>query len=174
METVAFDTILTNSLRAYAATIGGFVVLVFIILAIDVLYHFITKNSNSFSIWSFTSNSKKKTTKLSNKEQIILGILLIVVMVALLLGRTFNIYSDISKKQYICVTTNYEFTPSTEKEGGLFSNGYVYISVDGKRMALELPEGWTLDEFPQGTYYGDVWYSKDSEYILAFYNKSIP
>lgn len=168
MNTLVFERLLIDSLRAEAVKIGKYILILAIILTVDVAYYCMSKSNNAFSIWSFSSSKKKNKTKLTAKNQIGLCALIIAILIVVLTWSAIRVHTDISKQQYLCVTTDYEFTSASLEEGGLLSNGYVYISVDGKKKALELPADWNLDTFPQGSFYGDVWYSKASKYILAF------
>ena len=148
--------------------------LVIVVLGLIVLWLIIeltwfckTKSNDGISIWNLFSSKPIFKNRLTLKQQIGRDIAAIIILIVYVLYGGIPIVHDISSQQFIQIEAKYSRTDRSS-EGNLFSNGRAYIEVDGQNMGLNLPYGWTDDEFPEGTYFGTVWYSEESHYILAF------
>ena len=78
---------------------------------------------------------------------------------------------DISREQYIQADAIYSRTEESS-ESDWFTNGCAYVEIDGEAIRVELPRGWTEEDFPLGDFSGTVWYGKQSKVLLAFYQKN--
>ena len=136
-------------------------------LTFYIIYYMITRSNEGIGIWSFIPILKNRKARYTLKQQIvesICGVLLFGITTVLI---AYPMYEDINNQQYEQVITQYSRTNSSS-EANWLSNGYVYIELDGENISLNLPYGWTEEEFPLGEFTGSVWYARDSKVILSF------
>lgn len=129
------------------------------------LYHLKKGRKNGISILQLLPFEGNTKNRLSIKEQIGFKITAIILLVCFVVWNIIPAYYDCSNQQFVQVSTSY---CRMQSDKNLFSNGTVYIYVDGERIALDLPADWDKEEFPEGEYSGIVWYSKFTKIILAF------
>ena len=141
--------------------------LVIATLVVEVIWFCTQRSNKGISIWSFLGKKPLFAQRLSLKQQIMRDVVVIVILSAFLICSAIPNYRDIKNEQYVEIRANYTRNERTS-DGNLFTNGHVYIDVNGEILTLELPRGWTGEEFPLGTFYGTVWYSMETKVILAF------
>ena len=105
--------------------------------------------------------------KYTTKQQISLTVMAIVLVLAFAAWGIIPICRDIAGQQYIAAEASYQRAEPVSGKG-LFSNGQVTVEIEGESLTLDLPAGWTAEEFPAGSFTGTVWYGRESEIILAF------
>ena len=143
-------------------------VIVLILLIYNVLVGHIKSSNDGVSIWSIFTNNTLFRNKLSLKQQIVSKIICLVLIPVLLIALFLvPAYNDLSNQQFIQVCCEYSRKEATFN-GNLFSNGRVLIKTEGEEFSLDLPFGYNTVEFPVGTYYGMIWYSRDTRIILSF------
>lgn len=142
-------------------------VLVIVTLLIETIYCCVNRSNKGISVWTFLTRKPLFSQRLTLRQQITRDIVVSVILCAILISSAFPIYSDIKQLGYVEVEAQYTRNERSS-EGNLLSYGHVYVETNGEMLSLELPRGWTNEEFPLGTYYGTVWYSKRTKVILAF------
>lgn len=161
-----FDDILVKTFSGRAFIILFVILLIAISTSIRVIYYCRTKNNHGFSVIDFVMGRKNRKAKLSTKQQIGMNLSVLVILTLFCLYWICPAYRDVRNQQYIQIRGQYKRT-EISSEGNLFSNGYVYVYKDGKRIDLVLPANWTPEEFPLGEFSGTIWYSKETKMILS-------
>lgn len=167
MDYAVFDDKLLLTLNGRSRVIIVVIIFVAITLLFEVIYFCITKSNRGVSIWNLFMQKPLFATRLTTKQQIGRDITVLCILTFIFIFTSLPIFSDIANQQYVKIEAQYSRNDRTS-DGNLFSYGHVYAETDKKTVTLELPYGWTEDEFPLGTYRGTVWYSEESKVILAF------
>lgn len=146
-------------------------VIILVLLVYNIIYRKKTGKNEVTTIWGtiFSTSNKAKGNQKYTLKQLIAGriIVLVIIPVYLLFQFVLPMQNDITNCQYIQVEGVY--THKTEDKGMyVFSNGCVYIETDDTIIRLDLPKGWSEKEFPLGTYYGTIYYAKDTQIALGF------
>lgn len=161
-----FDIRILRTFCSRYMIVAVVILIIAVTLTIELVYYHKTKSSQGISIWNLLSKKPVFAQRLSIKQQISRDLIAIVILSVYLCYSIIPIYNDVSNQQYIEVDALYSRT-ARDADGNLFSNGQIYIEVSGEVIRLELPEDWTEDEFPEGTFWGTIWYSKESKMVLS-------
>ena len=169
LEQTLRSTLWGKGLRFWIA--GGILLAV---LLIDVIYFCVTHSDETFidSYRRRLRNGRYYKPKLSAKGYIFLeGVTLSAVLVWMCISLV-PMHLDISREQYIQADAIYSRTEESS-EPDWFTNGCAYVEIDGEAIRVELPRGWTEEDFPLGDFSGTVWYGKQSKVLLAFYQNEM-
>ncbi len=142
-------------------------IICFITLTIRLVIRKTTGSNEGVGLWSLIPGLNKQKSRYSLKYQIGLDIVCIILVTGFLIWQGYPMYKDIQNEQYEEVYTEYSRTYQDSKKS-FVSNGTVHIRIDGKLVSMELPTGWTKEDFPEGEFTGTVRYAKDSKVILSF------
>lgn len=162
---------LTDTLHALGGIYAIGLILVISSLLFDCIYYYRTHSEYGISIFTIkakiTGTKTKRKPMLSLKDQIVVEIIALFLVLGVMFWHLGSIYNDISNQQYERIFTNY-----SREEGSTdtswFSYGHAYIEIDGEKVRVELPYKWTEEEFPQGDFRGIAWYSQKSKILLVF------
>lgn len=116
------------------------------------------------------AHAKKKKERLSNRQKKLLTTTAILVILLPFVMSTdiIAMKRDIEDRQIIEAYGHYTLDATVKPRNSWTINGRVYVTIDGESITLKLPAGWTYDSFPEGNYWGKVYYSQDSLIILHF------
>ena len=160
-----FEQRIINTVANHCKITAILLVIILLLLAAELLYYRKTKSNEGVTIWVMLGICKSASSRFSLRDQILLKAGGIILLLGVMLGNMIPAYKDISQKQYMCVSTIYS-NDNTKASSGWLSNGYIYIEVDGEKLRLELPYGWTTEEFPAGSFPANVYYGKDTMLVL--------
>lgn len=166
MNTLMFQERLLHTTIARYRIWGIMLIVLAIFLVLDLVYKHKTKSKAGISWVSILLGKGNSSNRLTLNQQI-LSKTIAIILIALILGRTVVVtYNDIAKQQYCEAYVH--ISQNGASDTNFFSNGRIcVVDNEGKRMFLELPTGYTEEEFPPGGV-GTVWYSKESKVALAF------
>ena len=167
MGNLNYDKILLQTLTGRYKKLIVVLLVVVCLLIIELVYWFRTKSNCGISIWEIVFGRSARPNRLSLRQQIARKIIAIVVILLVMAWWAIPFYHDISNDQYIKVEALYSRSEQTSQRD-LFSNGYIYIEFAENALTLQLPAGWSAEEFPEGQYWGTVWYSEESQVVLGF------
>ena len=161
-----FREILLTTLKSNMPTWTIVLCLMVILLVCNIASY--KKTGADFALWRKIPAFKYTKSKLSVKEQISMQSLALVVVLVIIGVKTIPVLIDISKEQYISCHASYERYYDDSDSGGIFSEEYVQVNIDGEVLRLKLPGEAYEAEFPEGSCEGQVCYSEASKYILSF------
>ena len=165
MQFEKFQKLLIDTLWNRCAVVFILLLIGFITLTFYIVHYIKTRSNTGIGFWTFIPAFKNRKVKFTLKQQIaelILGILFVIIFTIWMI---YPIYKDITNQQFEEVYTQYSRTELSSR-GNLFSNGSAFIEINGEKIALELPYGWSNEDFPLGEYFCVVRYGKESKILL--------
>jgi len=138
-----------------------------LLFVIDLSIYCTTKTPRvSFGIGKTKNMPRKKA-----KQYLIAHGVSVLLIAGLALYQYGIIHNDIKYQQYIETTAQYtrgvrNVPKDAKKNLGYFEK--VEIIEGDKKFSLYLPHRWRDHEFPEGTYWGTIWYSEKTKVILRF------
>lgn len=144
----------------------GFAIILVLIIGAAELF-FLQRQRQQLAFSDSKKILEKKQKQIRRTKSTILGAgVFCVVLFALGLFEILPAVRDLTEQRFVQVTTTYYHPSHSVGRFDFLSDGFVKVE-DGART-LELPPNWTAEDFPNGHYYGEIWYSEQSEFILSF------
>lgn len=141
--------------------------IVLALLLVDI-YMLTVCKKNSLHFWKLLPIYREAKPKLSIKDQIVLKVVALVLLLAYSLYNFAPLCSDLSNDHYIYAYGVYERNAVDEESENWLTEDFVLITVGEETFRMKLPVGWSTYDFPEGKFCGYVWYSQASKYILTF------
>lgn len=170
MSTEQLDQILKDTIERLYYVFGGAILLMLICAVTALLrYRAIKKKPPQ----SKKKNVQKKWIRKIRELRIltIVGFCFIPVLLMVGAGKIYPAQLDLLAQRYVQAETTYYRSGNPRSRFSWLNDGYVTVTLNGQRETLALHFGWTEEEFPEGKLEGTIWYSRESEILLAFVPK---
>lgn len=162
-----FDKVLLHTLLNQYKILA---VVLFVLIGLLIVECFCYSKKNltkGISVLQFCFPKLSFDNRLSLQQQIKRKLLGIILVLFIMILKGIPVYQDISNQSYIQVYACVTRTEESSRQN-LMTNGYIRIETEKESITLNLPADWNEQAFPEGLFYGNVWYSKESRIILSF------
>lgn len=167
MRTECLHDILFHTAKSRITTVAVVFTVILVMLLLDI-YMLTVRKKYGLHFWQLLPIYRGAKPKLSIRDQIILEVVALALLLVYSLYSIVPLCSDIANDQYIYAYGVYERNTVDGVSGNWLIEDSVLVTVDEELLRLKLPTGWSAFDFPEGTFSGYVWYSQDSDYILTF------